>query len=87
MHLVSEGSTAKARFVALIVGLLVVAVLFGVAEFLVRERQGAKHGFATMESIYTVDRDSGLKIPIANASFGNIRINSFRNRNLAGCCS
>jgi lysophospholipase L1-like esterase len=64
----------------------VVAVMLLVAEGAVRVRQALKYGSAeTVEDLYTVDKDSKLRVPIAGKSSGPITINrlGFRGPDIA----
>lgn len=69
-------NSAKWAFMALAT-LLVVALLLALAEGAVRVRQWVKYGsFSQMGDIYQVDKEQGLRVPVADKQSGNIKINS-----------
>jgi lysophospholipase L1-like esterase len=56
--------------------LLFVALLLGFAEGAIRIRQWVKYGhFGRLDSIYTVDQKTGLRVPVTNTSTRTININ------------
>jgi lysophospholipase L1-like esterase len=57
--------------------LLMCVILGMIAESAVRVRQWMKYGFVWgVESTYTIDAESGLRVPIADSTIGSIEINS-----------
>jgi lysophospholipase L1-like esterase len=57
--------------------LLVVFLMLALTEGAVRLRQWVKYGHAgQLDAIYTVDQETGLRVPVANASTRTISINS-----------
>ena len=57
--------------------LLVVALMLALAEGAIRLRQWVKFGhFGQLDTIYAVDQETGLRVPVANASTRTISINS-----------
>ncbi len=68
------------RSKAILTGALVVffvVLLLGLAEGAIRLRQWVKYGRAApLETVYTVDNERRLRVPVANVRAGTIRINS-----------
>jgi lysophospholipase L1-like esterase len=57
--------------------LLVVVLMLALTEGAVRLRQWVKYGhFGQLDAIYAVDQETGLRVPVANASTRTISINS-----------
>jgi lysophospholipase L1-like esterase len=57
--------------------LFIVVLMLAIAEGAVRVRQWVKYGhFGHLDDIYSVDQETGLRIPQSDASTGTIKINS-----------
>ncbi len=74
----APSQTLRGRIIAVLIGVLVVAVLALAAEGAVRLRSLLKHGHATLriESLYKEDPATGLRVPVAGTWTDKIKINS-----------
>ena len=76
MNVVKVNDRSKAVLAGVLV-LVVIAMLLAIAEGAVRLRQWVKYGsFSHLDTVYEIDPETELRVPVANDKTGNIDINS-----------
>ena len=77
MSRLQQLSAHQRTIVVLIVGIIASLTLALLAEMAVRVRAHIKYGYAGgIEDTYTIDAQTGLRVPVANGRFGSVQINS-----------